>query len=275
MREMGDSVKGSASDATIGASRRRLLTGGVAAGLAATGAAISVPTAAYSATVDDIPELAPQWKKLDRAEILKLPAAYVSISQSKSLYVARWRTIEREAPRARQSRGHNQSCRRRSQGEEFYLFQLGRLFDLSPALSAERLRQGAVRKLGVEGLNWSPEKIAWDDEIVEENQAKFQPGDNHLFEKALQTAFVGTDLPLEELARKRVQVIVLTGIHLDWCIEGNARAARDHGYLPIVIGDATATQKPEQAKAAFERINNFFAPVISADTFVKSLSQNA
>ena len=45
----------------------------------------------------------------------------------------------------------------------------------------------------VEGLNWSPEKIAWDDEIVEELQAKFQPGDNHLFEKALQTAFVGTD----------------------------------------------------------------------------------
>ena len=78
----------------------------------------------------------------------------------------------------------------------------------------------------VEGLNWSPEKIAWDNEIVEELQAKFQPGDNHLFEKALQTAFVGTDFPLE-LARKRVQVIVLTGIHLDWCIEGNARAARD------------------------------------------------
>ena len=31
----------------------------------------------------------------------------------------------------------------------------------------------------------------------------------------------------------------------------------------------------EQAKAAFERINNFFAPVISANTFVKLLSQNA
>jgi hypothetical protein len=30
----------------------------------------------------------------------------------------------------------------------------------------------------------------------------------------------------------------------DWCIEGNARAARDNGYLPIVIGDATGTQKP-------------------------------
>jgi hypothetical protein len=35
----------------------------------------------------------------------------------------------------------------------------------------------------------------------------------------------GTQLPLE-LSRKGVKVIVLTGIHLDWRIEGNARAAR-------------------------------------------------
>ena len=71
---------------TTNASRRQLLTGGAVAGLAA--AARTVPAAAYSATVDDIPELAPQWKKLDLAEILKLPAAYMSVSQSKSLYDA-------------------------------------------------------------------------------------------------------------------------------------------------------------------------------------------
>ena len=87
MKEVSDG-EGAVADMTPGASRRQLLTGGVAAGLAAAGAAVSVPTAAYSATVDDIPELAPQWKKLDLAEILKLPAAYVSISQSKSLYDA-------------------------------------------------------------------------------------------------------------------------------------------------------------------------------------------
>ena len=36
--------------------------------------------------VNAIPELAPQWKKLDLAEILSRPAAFVSISQVKSLY---------------------------------------------------------------------------------------------------------------------------------------------------------------------------------------------
>lgn len=81
-------------------------------------------------------------------------------------------------------------------------------------------------------------------------------------------------MPLE-LSRKRIQVLVLTGIHLDWCIEGNARAARDNGYLPIVIGDACGCQKPEQEAAAMERINNFFAPVISAETFVSMVARRA
>ena len=44
----------------------------------------------------------------------------------------------------------------------------------------------------------------------------------------------------------------LTGIHLDWCIEGNARAARDHGYLPIVIGDACGDVSDEAHERAME-----------------------
>ena len=126
----------------------------------------------------------------------------------------------------------------------------------------------------VEGLDFDAAKKKADNELVDELKALVQPGDLEFNELALQTAFVGTQLPLE-LSRKKIEVIVLTGIHLDWCIEGNARAARDNGYLPIVIGDATATQRPEQQAAAYERINSFFAPVISADTFVNLLNQRA
>src|SRR4051794_36457879 len=68
------------------ASRRQLLAGGAIAGVAAATGAF--PTLSHAATVDDIPDLAPQWKKLNLAEILKLPAAFVSVSQSKSLYDA-------------------------------------------------------------------------------------------------------------------------------------------------------------------------------------------
>ena len=97
-----------------------------------------------------------------------------------------------------------------------------------------------------------------------------QPGDLQFNELALQSSFIGTQLPLE-LSRKRIEVIIFTGIHLDWCVEGNTRAARDNGYLPIVIGDACDCQKPEDEPAALRRINNFFAPVISSESFVKLL----
>jgi nicotinamidase-related amidase len=240
-------------DKTNHASRRQLLTGGAAAGLAAA-AAVAVPTAAYSAPVDDIPELAPQWKKLDLGEILRLPAAYVSVSQSKSLY---------DAGGAQSAEKHRERGSLEATIKVVDAARKAKNFTSFNWVGYSVFRQDYPQSIF--------DKVQYDTWV--EGEAKFQPGDNHLFEKALQTAFVGTDLPLE-LARKRIQVIVLTGIHLDWCIEGNARAARDWGYLPIVIGDATATQKPEQAKAAFERINNFFAPVISADTFVKLLSQN-
>ncbi|WP_213020825.1 isochorismatase family protein [Siminovitchia terrae] len=49
--------------------------------------------------------------------------------------------------------------------------------------------------------------------------------------------------------------------------------ARDNGYLPIVIEDATGCDKPEQEAAAMERINNIFAPGISSDDFVEYLEQ--
>jgi hypothetical protein len=45
--------------------------------------------------------------------------------------------------------------------------------------------------------------------------------------------------------------------------------------LPIVIGDACDCQKREDEPAALRRINNFFAPVISSDSFVKLLSPGA
>jgi len=255
------------------ASRRELLTGGTAVGLAAAGVALATPTAAFSATVDEIPELAPQWKKLNLADILKLPAAYVSVSQSKSLY---------DEGGAQSAEKHRQRGSLEATIKVVQAARKAKNFISFNWVGYSVFRQDYPQSIfdkvqyetWIEGLNWPAEKIAWDNEIVEELQALFRQGDNHFFEKALQTAFIGTELPLE-LSRKRIQTIVLTGIHLDWCIEGNARAARDNGYLPIVIGDATATQKPEQTRAAFERINNFFAPVISSDTFVKLLAQNA
>jgi nicotinamidase-related amidase len=257
-------------------STRRAVLAGAAVGLAAAAATTSISSARAASGVggiNAIPELAPQWKKLDLAKVLAMPAAYASVSQSKSLY---------DEGGAQSAEKHRE---RGSLPATFKVVQAARKAKnfvsfnwIGYTIFREDYPQSIFDKAQYEtwtsGLNWTPEKKKWDDELVGELQALIRPGDNQFNEMALQTAFVGTQLPLE-LSRKEVKVLVLTGIHLDWCIEGNARAARDNGYLPIVIGDACGCQKPEQEAAAMERINNFFAPVISSDTFVKLLNQNA
>ncbi len=220
-----------------------------------------------------IPELAPQWKELDLAEILSRPAAYCSVSQNRSCY---------DAGGVQSGENHRQRGSLEATVKVVQAARKARNFVSFNWIGYEVFRENYPKNdfdrvqfaNWTKGLNWSRDKQAWDNELVEELRALVRPGDNEFNERALQTAFIGTDMPLE-LARKRVQVIVLTGIHLDWCIEGNARLARDFGYLPIVIGDACGCQKPEQERAAMERINNFFAPVISSSDFVKLLNQRA
>lgn len=221
--------------------------------------------------VDAIPPLAEQWKALDLREILSRPAAFLSVSQSNSLY---------RPGGVQYAEGHAfrgsleatvasvQAARQAANFVSFNWIGYSVFRHGYPQSDFDRAQYASWTG----HLDATPEQIAWDDELAPELRELVQPGDNELYEKALQTAFVGTDLPLE-LARKRVEVVVITGIHLDWCIEGNARAARDHGLLPIVIGDATGAQRPDQEAAAFERINSFFAPVISSATFTELVTR--
>ena len=252
--------------------RRAALAG--AAGMAATLVAAKAQAASTDVGgIHAIPELAPHWKELDLAEILSRPAAYCSVSQNRSLY---------DPDGAQASEGHRQrgsleatvkvveAARKKDNFISFNWIGYEVFRQDYPQNDFDRVQYASWTK----GLNWSPEQQARDNDLVGELRALVRPGDNEFNERAHQTAFIGTTMPLE-LTRKKIQTIVLTGIHLDWCIEGNARLARDNGYLPIVIGDACACQKPEQERAAMERINSFFAPVISSDTFVELLNQQA
>jgi nicotinamidase-related amidase len=252
------------------ASRREALVGAMGLATAAATGTVAAATPSVGG-INAIPELAPQWRKLDLAEILARPAAYLSVSQSKSLYdQGGAQSAERHRERGSLPATIKvvQAAR---QAKNFISFNW-----IGYTIFREHYPQSLFDKVQyetwTEGLNFTPEQKSWDDELVDELKALVRPGDNQFNERALQTAFIGTELPLE-LSRKRIEVLVITGIHLDWCIEGNARAARDNGYLPVVIGDACGCQKPEQEAAAMERINNFFAPVISADTFVALLNQ--
>ncbi len=227
------------------------------------------PTAFPPSNAHLIPPLAPQWQGLDLREILTRPAAFLSISQSNSLY----REGGVQYAEGHAFRGSLEAtikvAKAARQAPNFVSFNwIGYTVfrDDYPQSDFD----AAQYRSWTGHLDVTREQRAWDDALVDDLRELVQPQDNELYEKALQTAFTGTDLPIT-LARKKVEVLVLTGIHLDWCVEGNARAARDHGLLPIVIGDATGCQRPDQEAAAFERINSFFAPVISSDTFVDLL----
>lgn len=220
-----------------------------------------------------IPELAPQWQALDLREILRRPAAFCSVSQSNSLY--RPGGVQYAEGHAFRGNLENtirvvKAARQASNFRSFSWVGYSVFRDAYPQTAFDT----AQYQCWTGHIDATPEQIAWDNALVDDLRELVEPGDVELYEKALQTAFVGTDLPIT-LARKQVEVVVFTGIHLDWCIEGNARAARDHGLLPIIIGDATGAQRTDQEAAAFERINNFFAPVISTDTFLELLGPDA
>lgn|SRR5699024_4407503 len=219
-----------------------------------------------------IPDLAPQWAKLNLAQILKRKAAFVSVSQNKCLYEEKG-ALGYENHRSRGSLSATikvvKAARKADNFTSFNWVGYNIYRNDYPQTVFDEAQYG----IWTDGLDITEEKIKWDNELPDELQELVEPEDRHLRECALQTAFVGTQLPVE-LARNNIEVIVFTGLHLDWCIEGNVRLARDHGYLPIVIGDATGCEKPEQEKAAMQRINRIFAPVISADRFIKLLHQS-
>lgn len=215
---------------------------------------------------DSIPPLAEQWRSLDLREILARPAAFLSVSQSNSLYrPGGVQYAEGHALRGslEATVASVRAARRSPNFVSFNWIGYSVFRDGYPKTAFDEAQYGSWTG----EIAATPEQIAWDDALVPELRELVEPGDNELYEKALQTAFVGTDLPLE-LARKKVEVVVITGIHTDWCVEGNARAARDNGLLPIVIGDATGTNDPRTERSTFERINNFFAPVISSRDFI-------
>lgn len=220
-----------------------------------------------------IPEPAPQWKKLDFVELFQRPAAFVSISQNNSLYEP-WGIQGSENHRARGSLEATinvvKAARRAQNFVSFNWVGYSVVRDDYPQSVFDKVQY----ETWTEGKTFTPEEKRKDNELVPELKALVKSGDLEFDEQALQSCFIGTPLPLE-LARKRVEVIVFTGIHLDWCVEGNVRSARDHGYLPVVIGDATGCHKREDEAPAMERINRFFAPVISSQAFVEFLAAGA
>ncbi|EPX83542.1 isochorismatase family protein [Salipiger mucosus] len=256
-----------------GVTRRGTMFGMAAGGAAILGGAAKAANATeerLKGGAAAIPELAPHWQELDLREILSRPAAFMSVSQVKSLYEP-WgvQAAERHWERGSLPATVKAAKAARAAGNFVSFNWIGYPVyrPTHPVNDFDAVQYASWTA----GADQTEEQAAADNDLADDLQALVRPGDNEFSEVALQCAWFGTPLPLE-LTRKQVQPIVLTGIHLDWCIEGNARVARDNGFLPIVIGDACGCVRPDQEAAAMDRINAFFAPVISSDEFVRLVS---
>jgi nicotinamidase-related amidase len=232
---------------------------------------VSSSVQASQKAVTPLPELHPQWQTLDLAELLTAPTAFVSISQNNSLYSPKGvQGRENQWERPSLENTVKVAIAARKAGAKFFWIGYDVFRESYPKTP---LDEAQYRNWYEPYQHWSEEQKRWDGELVDELKALQQPEDVAFPETAHQSSFIGTTLPLY-LTRWGIRNLLITGIHLDWCIEGNARAARDHGFIPIVIGDACACQKQEDEPAALQRINTFFAPVISADHAAQLLEKS-
>ena len=69
--------------------------------------------------------------------------------------------------------------------------------------------------------------------------------DEILFEKTVNSAFIGTDLE-SHLKNKGIQNLVVFGLTTDHCVSTSVRMAANLGFSVWLVGDATAT---------FDRVN--------------------
>lgn len=220
-----------------------------------------------------VPTLHEQWRTLDFGEMLSLPTAYLAIGYSNSILAEFGAQAgERLWERARLPGGAIgattkvvAACRARGHRVIWTKYEIFRQSFPQTAIDKAQYDYWAAGKEG-----WTPADRDRDWQPVAEIAAQMQPEDQVIHYTSLGNVFLGTMLP-SYLNAWGVRTVILSGFHLDWCIEQAARTCRDLGYMPIVVGDACGCGRQDDDRPTLERINTFFAPVLTADTVVSLL----
>ncbi|SFO38903.1 Nicotinamidase-related amidase [Roseovarius lutimaris] len=214
-----------------------------------------------------IPQMHPQWNDVDLTEIFAMPTAYLAIGYSNSILAEFGaQSHERLWERTRQPGGALgntvklvQACRDADISLYWTKYEIFRQeFPQSPMDKSQYDFWASGTK------KWSEKDKARDCDTVAEIKALMRPEDEIIHYKSLGNVFLGTMLP-SYLNMRGIRTVLLSGFHLDWCIEQAARTCRDMGYMPIVIGDACGCGREIDEAETLHRLDRFFAPVISAD----------
>ena len=218
-----------------------------------------------------------QWQKLDLAELLTLPTAYVAIGYANSLLSPKGaQNAERLWERGRMPGG--------ALNNALKLIPAARKHGVKMVWSKYRIFRQEYPQSPMDKVQydfwashypgWTEEQKQWDWKPVEEIAALMKPGEPEVYYTSLGNIFLGTMLPAY-LTMWGIRTVLLSGYHLDWCIEQAARTCRDLGYMPIVVGDATGCGVEADEAPTLERLERFFAPVVSTDEAIALLEEAA
>jgi nicotinamidase-related amidase len=223
--------------------------------------------------VNAIPDPHPQWAALDVTGLLRMPTALVVIDPTNSVLAeAGAQAADGIGARGRVPGGSLHNLMRlvpaaRRAGTRVAWLRYEYLRDHYPATPMDqaqyRHRFGKRR--------WSTAEKAWDAALVDELAALLAADDVDIVYRSFGNVFLGT--PLQQiLGAWGVRTLLLTGYHLDECVEQAARTARDLSFMPIVVGDAAACADEGDERTTLKRIDSRWAPVLSTDRILDLLS---
>jgi len=223
-----------------------------------------------------VPAPHPQWANLDLAEILSYPSAYLTIAQNNSLLSETGtQAAERLWERARRPGGFLGNtiklvgvCRDAGMRIVWTRYQRFRENYPSNPMDKEQYAYWAA------GSNLTDAQKDYDADPVDEIKALMRPEDRVVEYFSLGNVFLGTMLS-HHLTVWGVRTVVLSGYHLDWCIEQAARTCRDIGFMPIVVGDTCGCGREQDEAPTLDRLNNFFSPVVSTATAIALIQEGA
>ncbi|MFD1702588.1 isochorismatase family protein [Methylopila henanensis] len=218
-----------------------------------------------------------QWRELDLAETLAYPTLLLVVGQSNSILTPTGaQAHERLWERTRLPDGPLPNTLRLAEAARAAEQRVAwTRYDIYRKDYPQTLVDKAQYDFWVKDkADWTAEDWKRDADLVAEVDQARRPEDLVLFYATLGNVFLGT-LLTQHLAAWGVRTILLAGYHLNWCIEQAARTARDIGFNPIVVGDATAAGVEADEAPTLQRIDTFFAPVISTDEAVRLLAEGA
>ncbi|MFD1331233.1 isochorismatase family protein [Methylopila musalis] len=232
---------------------------------------------AVSHAASKTPTPHPQWGALDLAEALAYPTLLLVIGQSNSILTSTGaQAHERLWERTRRPGGALPNTLRLTEAARAAEQRVAwTRYDINRKDYAQTLVDRAQYEFWLKDkADWTAEDWRRDGDLVAEIEQARRPEDLVLFYGTLGNVFLGT-LLTQHLAAWGVRTLLLAGHHLDWCIEQAARTARDIGFNPIVVGDATAAGVEADEAPTLKRIDTFFAPVISTDAAVELIAEGA